>query len=76
MVYRYCIIIILPQHLKPDDPRTHLEVSPVGGVVIQELANRIAQDGGFSLITDYGHDGEKTDTFRVRKGVISQTEVF
>lgn len=42
-----------------------MEVCPAGGVIVQRLANRIAEDGGAALIADYGHDGTKTDTFRV-----------
>lgn len=34
--------------------------------IIDELADRIDESGGISLIMDYGHNGEKTDTFRVR----------
>lgn len=55
------------KHIEPDDPRNHIEVSPVSGVVVMELAKRIAEEGGFSLITDYGHNGEKADTFRAFK---------
>lgn len=39
---------------------------PEGGAIIQLLARRIRQQGGAALIADYGHDGTKTDTFRVR----------
>lgn len=42
-----------------------MEVCPEGGVIVQKLASRIAEDGGAALIVDYGHDGTKTDTFRV-----------
>ncbi|XP_060081637.1 protein arginine methyltransferase NDUFAF7, mitochondrial-like [Ylistrum balloti] len=55
------------KHIEPNDPRNHVEVSPVSGVVVMELAKRIEEEGGFSLITDYGHDGDKTDTFRAFK---------
>ncbi|XP_033734268.1 protein arginine methyltransferase NDUFAF7, mitochondrial-like isoform X2 [Pecten maximus] len=55
------------KHIEPEDPRNHVEVSPVGGVVVMELAKRIAEEGGFSLITDYGHNGDRTDTFRAFK---------
>lgn len=43
-----------------------MEVCPDAGVIIQELSQRIALTGGAALIADYGHDGTKTDTFRVR----------
>ncbi|XP_047429175.1 protein arginine methyltransferase NDUFAF7, mitochondrial [Mugil cephalus] len=48
--------------------RDHVEVCAEGGVIIQQLARRIAEDGGAALIADYGHDGTKTDTFRGFKG--------
>ena len=47
------------------ESREHIEVCPEAGAIVQELADRVAVDGGFSLIADYGHIGEKTDTFRV-----------
>lgn len=37
-----------------------------GGAIVQQLAKRISEEGGAALIADYGHDGTKTDTFRVR----------
>lgn len=50
-----------------DERRGHVEVCAEGGVIVQQLARRIAEDGGAALIADYGHDGTKTDTFRVRR---------
>lgn len=47
-----------------------MEVCPEGGVIVQKLANRIADDGGAALIVDYGHDGTKTDTFRVSAMIV------
>ena len=47
------------------EKREHLEVSPESALVIQALSQRISEDGGCALIADYGHDGEKGDTFRV-----------
>lgn len=49
-----------------DEKRDHVEVSAEGGVIVQQLARRIIEDGGAALIIDYGHNGTKTDTFRVR----------
>lgn len=54
--------------IQKDENRQHVEVCPEGGVIVQKLANRIAEDGGAALIVDYGHDGTKTDTFRGFKG--------
>lgn len=44
-----------------------MEVCAEGGVLVQQLARRIAEQRGAALIADYGHDGTKTDTFRVRR---------
>ncbi|XP_004083986.1 protein arginine methyltransferase NDUFAF7, mitochondrial [Oryzias latipes] len=46
------------------EPRDHLEVCPEAGVIVQQLARRISENGGAALIADYGHDGTKTDTLR------------
>ncbi|XP_066577537.1 protein arginine methyltransferase NDUFAF7, mitochondrial isoform X2 [Amia ocellicauda] len=54
--------------LQVDEQRAHVEVCPEAGVLIQRLTDRIARDGGASLIADYGHDGTKTDTFRGFRG--------
>ena len=50
-----------------DETRDHIEVCPVAGQTVQEVARRIKQHGGFGLFIDYGHTGEKGDTFRVGK---------
>ncbi|XP_078533411.1 protein arginine methyltransferase NDUFAF7, mitochondrial [Lissotriton helveticus] len=47
-----------------EETRDHVEVCPDAAVIIQKLASRIDADGGAALIADYGHDGDKTDTFR------------
>ncbi|XP_068609834.1 protein arginine methyltransferase NDUFAF7, mitochondrial [Brachionichthys hirsutus] len=54
--------------LQADERRSHVEVCAEGGVIVQQLARRIEEDGGTALISDYGHDGSKTDTFRGFKG--------
>ncbi|XP_041951365.1 protein arginine methyltransferase NDUFAF7, mitochondrial [Alosa sapidissima] len=51
-----------------DEKRQHVEVCPEGGIMVQQLANRIVERGGAALIADYGHDGTKTDTFRGFRG--------
>lgn len=45
--------------------RTELEVSPRSLGIARQLAQRVDQYGGIALIADYGHEGEKGDTFRV-----------
>ena len=52
-------------YLQPNEERDHIEVSPVSGMITQEIASNIDKHGGFALIADYGHHGEKEDTFRV-----------
>ncbi|XP_041969904.1 protein arginine methyltransferase NDUFAF7 homolog, mitochondrial [Aricia agestis] len=44
--------------------RTELEISPRSLGIARQLAYRVDQDGGLALIADYGHNGEKGDTFR------------
>ncbi|CAH0718958.1 unnamed protein product, partial [Brenthis ino] len=44
--------------------RMELEISPRGLGIAKQLANRVDQYGGLALIADYGHNGEKGDTFR------------
>lgn len=48
-----------------DENRTELEISMKGLAVARQLAERVDQNGGLVLIADYGHEGEKGDTFRV-----------
>lgn len=51
--------------VKEDDQRDHIELCPDAGVIVQDIAERIKVDGGFSLIADYGHVGDKGHSFRV-----------
>ena len=48
------------------ETRDHIELCPDAGIILRQIAGRIAQDGGYALIADYGHSGDKTDTFRVK----------
>ncbi|ELU12546.1 hypothetical protein CAPTEDRAFT_117962, partial [Capitella teleta] len=50
--------------LNDGDERDHIELCPDAGVIVQDMAQRIKTDGGFSLIADYGHSGEKGHSFR------------
>ncbi|XP_038161294.1 protein arginine methyltransferase NDUFAF7, mitochondrial [Cyprinodon tularosa] len=54
--------------VQAEERRDHVEVCAEGGVIVQQLARRIQEEGGAALIADYGHDGTKTDTFRGFKG--------
>jgi SAM-dependent MidA family methyltransferase len=56
-----------------DEKRDHVEVCPEGGVILEHLAVRLEEDGGLALFADYGHDGTKTDTFRVRLTALSKS---
>ncbi|XP_014211634.1 protein arginine methyltransferase NDUFAF7, mitochondrial [Copidosoma floridanum] len=47
-----------------DEKREHVEISLEAMNVIRYISTAITQNGGFSLIIDYGHSGDRTDTFR------------
>ncbi|UYV78306.1 NDUFAF7 [Cordylochernes scorpioides] len=49
---------------QPQDSREELEVSPESGVLMQDISARLNAHGGVNLVIDYGHEGEKSDTFR------------
>lgn len=51
--------------MKENEASNELEISPQSYLLVRDLASRIVEDGGVVLIADYGHEGEKTDTFRV-----------
>jgi SAM-dependent MidA family methyltransferase len=42
-----------------------VEISPQRGVMMQAICKHLSIYGGSALIGDYGHWGEKEDTFRV-----------
>ncbi|XP_047515988.1 protein arginine methyltransferase NDUFAF7 homolog, mitochondrial [Pieris napi] len=44
--------------------RMDLEISPRALGIGRQLAQRVDEFGGLALIADYGHEGEKGDTFR------------
>lgn len=48
-----------------ESKRTHFEYSVETEKTIETMADTIESHGGFGLIMDYGHFGDKTDTFRV-----------
>ncbi|NP_001085543.1 protein arginine methyltransferase NDUFAF7, mitochondrial precursor [Xenopus laevis] len=56
--------LVAKTFVQDDEPRDHVEVCPSAAVIIQKLAQQINSYGGAALIADYGHMGEKTDTFR------------
>lgn len=55
------------QNMAKDETRSHIEYSFEMCQVLDELSKRLEENGGFGLIMDYGHLGEKTDTFRAFK---------
>lgn len=52
--------------LNKDTLPNQIEYCAESEQIIDDVANRVEEFGGFSLIMDYGHNGEKGDTFRVR----------
>lgn len=48
-----------------ENKRTHLEYSVETEKTIETMAETIESHGGFGMIMDYGHFGDKSDTFRV-----------
>lgn len=53
--------------LHPEEKRNHVEISPQSDLIATHIAERIESHGGFGLIMDYGHLGDKEDTFRVSR---------
>ncbi|CAF3553134.1 unnamed protein product [Rotaria sordida] len=46
------------------EERQHVEISPQRSVMMQNICKHVKTHGGSALIGDYGHWGEKEDTFR------------
>ncbi|XP_076291709.1 protein arginine methyltransferase NDUFAF7, mitochondrial [Lasioglossum baleicum] len=51
-------------YISNDEKRNHVEVSPQTLVTVEYIAQYLQECGGFAWICDYGHSGDKTDTFR------------
>lgn len=47
--------------------KDHVEFSPESLILAKSIATKVTEHGGLCLIADYGHVGEKTDTFRAFK---------
>lgn len=54
-------------YIKHSEKRDHVEVTPESLITIKTVASKLESYGGLSLIADYGHGGEGTDTFRAFK---------
>lgn len=52
------------QLIAQDETRDHVEYSTEQEAVSRNIAERLESHGGIALIMDYGHEGEKGDTFR------------
>jgi NADH dehydrogenase [ubiquinone] 1 alpha subcomplex assembly factor 7 len=50
-----------------DEKRNHVEYSFEAETTLNHIANRLEEHGGIGLIMDYGHFGDKGDTFRAFK---------
>lgn len=53
--------------VRQGDARDHIELCPDAELIVRDIAGRIDRDGGYALVADYGHFGDKTDTFRAFK---------
>jgi len=51
--------------ISPQETREHLELCPEAFKIMNHISERLEEDGGAAVVVDYGHSGEKTDTFRV-----------
>ncbi|XP_076236488.1 protein arginine methyltransferase NDUFAF7, mitochondrial isoform X2 [Calliopsis andreniformis] len=51
-------------YISNDEKRDHVEISPQSLRIVDYMARYLWEYGGFALICDYGHNGDKTDTFR------------
>ncbi|XP_011871021.1 PREDICTED: NADH dehydrogenase [ubiquinone] complex I, assembly factor 7 homolog isoform X2 [Vollenhovia emeryi] len=51
-------------YLSPHEKRDHVEMSPQCSVIVDHMSQFLWEHGGFALVIDYGHEREKTDTFR------------
>lgn len=52
------------KYVNKDERREHFEFSPESLTIMRYISAAMTENGGFSLFIDYGHSGEKTDTFR------------
>lgn len=50
--------------MQENEQRDHVETSPQSAVIIDYIAQFLFENGGLALIADYGHNGDRTDTFR------------
>ncbi|KAF7383499.1 hypothetical protein HZH66_012849 [Vespula vulgaris] len=51
-------------YISENESRDHVEISPQSLVITDYISSFLVECGGFALIIDYGHIGDKTDTFR------------
>ena len=53
--------------IDPTESKTELEVCPTAGSTMRHICERLTFHGGLALVADYGHEGDKGDTFRAFK---------
>uniref|UniRef100_A0A0N4ZUV4 Protein arginine methyltransferase NDUFAF7 n=1 Tax=Parastrongyloides trichosuri TaxID=131310 RepID=A0A0N4ZUV4_PARTI len=56
---------LIPDYVKKDKTIQKYEISPEAGTFVTQITERIIYYGGFGLLIDYGHDGERK-TFSLR----------
>ncbi|XP_066261487.1 protein arginine methyltransferase NDUFAF7, mitochondrial-like [Euwallacea similis] len=58
---------MLKMLIKKTETRDHVEISPDAILIYEHICKRLVENGGISLICDYGHNGMGTDSFRAFK---------
>ncbi|CAI4232404.1 unnamed protein product [Auanema sp. JU1783] len=56
---------LISEEVRAQASKTNHEISPDSGTFINQIVERIVHNGGFGLIIDYGHDGDR-ENFSLR----------
>ena len=59
-----CVLLDLPGVADLMVDREKVELCSQGGTLIKDISQRIVEHGGIGLVADYGHTGNRGDTFR------------
>jgi len=59
-----CVLLDQPGVADLMVDRDKVELCSQGGTLIREISQRVVEQGGIGLVADYGHTGDRGDTFR------------